>query len=144
MSLVLCSRNHYWTKRQGIVSLVWIVFIYTVYTQHGKTEHSCSFMTNMLLSCHSGFVYTNACSELWSHLAPALCTLIIFLIYRMAHRLCQNHSHGASCLQSRALLETGFWATSRHAFMGCPLSPSTLWHVPDQEIKWKEQGAEIW
>lgn len=125
MTLVLCSRNHYWTKRQGIILLVWTVSIYTVYIQYGNTERSCSFMTNVLLSCHTSFVYTNGCSKLWGHLAPTLCTLIIFLIYGIAHTLCQSHSHHASCLQSRALLETGLWATSRHAFTGCLLSPLT-------------------
>ena len=143
MSLGLCSRNHYWAKRQEIVLLVWTVSIYTVCNQDGKTEHSCSFMANVILSCHSGFVYSNGCSKLRGHLAPALCILIIFLIYGISHSLCQNHSRAASCLQSRAPLETGLWATSRHAFMGCLLLPSTLWQVLAQEIKWEEHGAEI-
>lgn len=90
------------------------------------------------------FVYTNICRKFWGHLAPDSCAFIIILIYGIAHSLCQNHSHGASCLQIWAGLDTGLWATSRHVLMGCLLSPSTLGHVPDPEIKWKQHGAEIW
>lgn len=45
----------------------------------------CSFMIDLLLSSHSGFVYTNICKELSGHLAPVSCTCIIILIYGIVH-----------------------------------------------------------
>lgn len=120
-----------------------VYFKKTFIHQNMKIERLCSFMRHTLLSSHSGFVYTNICRELWGHLAPALCTFIIILIYGIAHSFCQNHSHGVSCLQIRAGLDTGLGATSGHVLMGFLLSLSTLGHVPDQEMKWKQHGAEV-